>query len=79
MSPDEPILRDGEHVGYTTSAGYVHTLGACAAMGYVKDEGGVTDDFVADGTYTIEQANRTYGAKASLTPMYDPKSERTRS
>ena len=75
----EPILRDGVRVGYTTSAGYAHTLGACAAMGYVNHEDGVTDDFVADGTYVLEQANRAYTAQASLTPMYDPKSERTRS
>ena len=76
---NEPILRDRERVGYTTSAGYAHTLGACAAMGYVNHEDGVTDAFVADGSYTLEQANRTYTAKASLKPMYDPKSERTRS
>ena len=75
----EPILRGGVRVGYTTSAGYAHTLGACAAMGYVNHEDGVTADYIADGTYTLEQANRTYTAKASLTPMYDPNSERTRS
>jgi hypothetical protein len=28
---------------------------------------------VAAGSYRIEQANRVYGARASLTPMYDPK------
>ncbi len=79
LTHNEPILRDGERIGYTFSSGYAHTLGACAAMGYINNEDGVTQDFVADGSYTIEQANQTYTARASLTPMYDPKNERTRS
>ncbi|MBX9607431.1 MAG: FAD-dependent oxidoreductase [Gammaproteobacteria bacterium] len=74
----EPILRDGQRVGYTTSAGYGHTLGASVALGYVHCEGGVTADYIAAGRYTIEQADRTYTARASLTPMYDPKNLRCR-
>jgi glycine cleavage system aminomethyltransferase T len=79
LTHNEPILRDGERVGYTMSSGYAHTLGACAAMGYINNAAGVTSDYVADGIYTIEQADRTYTARASLAPMYDPKSVRTRS
>jgi 4-methylaminobutanoate oxidase (formaldehyde-forming) len=74
---NEPILRDGERVGYTTSAGYGHTLGGSVALGYVKYEGGVDKAFVSEGTFTIEQADRTYPARASLAPLYDPKSLRT--
>ena len=32
LTHNEPILRDGERVGYTLSSGYAHTLGGCAAM-----------------------------------------------
>lgn len=78
LTHNEPILRDGERVGYTLSSGYAHTLGACAAMGYVACEQGVNAAYVESGNYQIEQANRTYSAKASLKPMYDPSSERTR-
>ena len=78
LTHNEPILRDGERIGYTLSSGYAHTLGACAAMAYLKNEDGVDKAFVDSGTYTLEQANRSYSVKASLTPMYDPKSERTR-
>jgi glycine cleavage system aminomethyltransferase T/glycine/D-amino acid oxidase-like deaminating enzyme len=74
---DEPILRNGKRIGYTTSAAYAHTLGASAAMGYLSNEDGVTAEFVRDGKYTIEQADRTYSARASLVGLYDPKSERT--
>jgi 4-methylaminobutanoate oxidase (formaldehyde-forming) len=76
---NEPILRDGERVGFTTSAGYAHTLGASAAMAYISHEDGVTEEYITGGDYTLEQADRTYGAQISLTPMYDPTSARARS
>jgi len=79
LTHNEPILRDGERVGYTTSAGYAHTLGACAALGYVNCDTGVTAQYIEAGSYIIEQADRSYQARASLTPMYDPKNKRTRS
>jgi 4-methylaminobutanoate oxidase (formaldehyde-forming) len=78
LTHNEPILRNGERIGYTLSSGYAHTLGACAAMGYIGCEDGVSAEFIAAGEYQIEQADRTYGAHASLTPMYDPTSARTR-
>jgi len=79
LTHNEPILRNGERIGYTLSSGYAHTLGACAAMGYLNHEAGVDKAYVNGGEYQIEQADRIYTAKASMTPMYDPKSERTRS
>ena len=78
LTHNEPILRDGERVGHTLSSGYAHTLGACAAMGYIKCEDGVTVEFVASGRYQLEQANRTYELTASLNPMYDPTNARIR-
>ena len=78
LTHNEPILRDGERVGYTSSSGYAHTLGACAAMGYIKHEDGVTVEFVASGRYQLEQANRTHELTASLKPMYDPTNARIR-
>ncbi len=74
---NEPILRDGERVGYTRSAGYGHTLGGSVALGYVNHEDGVDKAYVSEGAFTVEQADRTYPAQASLSPMYDPKSLRT--
>ncbi len=75
---NEPILRDGVRVGQTTSAGYGHTLGASVAMGYLECEEGVSPAYVAAGSYRIEQANRVYSARASLTPMYDEQNLRFR-
>lgn len=74
----EPIYRDGELVGYTSSAMYGHTLGASVALGYINDKAGVTDDFVEGGSYEIEVARERYAAKASLKPMFDPESKKIR-
>jgi len=75
---NEPIYREGMLNSYTTSAMYGHTLGAAVAMGYVVDEGGVSDDFVLGGRYEIEIGNVRHPARASLVPLYDPKSTRVR-
>ncbi len=75
---NEPIYRDGELNGYTTSAMYGHTLGAAVAMGYVVNPDGVTDDYVNSGHYEIELGNRRHVARASLKPLYDPTNSRVR-
>ena len=76
---NEPIYRDGQRVGITTSAMYGHTLGATVALGYVSDAAGVGDDFVNAGRYEIDIGGRRYGARASITPLYDPRNLRVRS
>ena len=48
-------------------------------MAYVGSKEGVTDDYLTDAQYEIEQANRLYRAKLSIKPLYDPQSERARS
>jgi 4-methylaminobutanoate oxidase (formaldehyde-forming) len=45
-------------------------------MGYVNNADGVNADFVKSGSYEIQIAGERFAAKASLRPMYDPKSER---
>ncbi len=75
---NEPIYRDGEIVGYTTSGNYGHHLGAAIALGYVNHPDGVDADFVNSGRYEIEVACERFPARASLRPLYDPKAERVR-
>ena len=75
---NEPIYRDGKRVGITTSAMYGHTLGATVALGYVSNPDGVSDAFVTAGRYEIDIGGRRYGARASLTPLYDPRNLRVR-
>ncbi len=74
---NEPILRDGEVVGHLTSGAYGHTLGGAVGLGYVPCAGEAAADVLAS-TYEIEIAGSRVAAQASLKPLYDPKSERTK-
>ncbi|HVM80639.1 MAG TPA: FAD-dependent oxidoreductase [Stellaceae bacterium] len=71
---NEPIWRDGKLAGRTTSGAYGHHLGRAIALGYVHDEAGVD----VSGRWELEVAGGRYSAKASLEPLYDPKSLRIR-
>ena len=74
---NEPILRDGEIVGYLSSGAYGHHLGAAIGLGYVPCKGESAAD-VLGSTYEIDVAGTRVRAEASLKPLYDPKSERVR-
>ncbi|MCE8007223.1 FAD-dependent oxidoreductase [Aestuariivita sp.] len=74
---NEPIVRDGQIVGYLSSGAYGHHLGAAIGMGYVPCAGETLDQVLAS-TYEIDVAGTRVRAEASSRPMYDPKSERVR-
>lgn len=74
---NEPVLRDGEIVGYLSSGSYGHTLGAAVGLGYVPCKGESVAEVLAS-SYEIDVAGVRVAAKASLRPMYDPKSERVK-
>ncbi|WP_300517977.1 FAD-dependent oxidoreductase [Aliiroseovarius sp.] len=74
---NEPIIRDGEIVGYLSSGSYGHHLGAAMGMGYVPCKGEKPADVLAS-TYEIDVAGTSVKAEASLKPMYDPKGERAK-
>lgn len=76
---NEPVLRNGVSVGYLTSGGYGHTLGAAIGMGYVKNvEGVTTPDWIKEGEYQILVAGVKHKAIASLRPLYDPSNEKVK-
>jgi len=76
---NEPILRNGEMVGETTSAAYGHFLGLDLALGYVTNAHGMADDeFVLGGDYQVDVGGRLVRATASLAPLHDPTSSRIR-
>jgi 4-methylaminobutanoate oxidase (formaldehyde-forming) len=75
---NEPIWRDGKVAGYLTSGNFGHHLGAAVGLGYVKCAPGESVAALLASRYEIEVAGRRIPAKASLDPMYDPKSERAR-
>jgi len=76
---NEPILRDGVIVGYLTSGNYGHALCGAVGLGYVPcRHAGETVKEMLTSTYQIDVAGRIVGAEASLSPLYDPKSQRIR-
>jgi 4-methylaminobutanoate oxidase (formaldehyde-forming) len=77
---NEPIRRDGVLVGRITSAAYGHTIGRSIGLGYVtREDGPVTEAWLADGRFDLEVALERLPATASLKPPYDPTSARIRS
>ena len=74
---NEPILRDGEIVGYLSSGAYGHHLGGAMGLGYVPCPGESASEVLAS-RYEIDVAGSRVLAEASLKPMYDPKSERVK-
>ncbi|GHF62778.1 GcvT family protein [Seohaeicola zhoushanensis] len=73
----EPILRDGQIVGHLTSGNYGHTLGGAVGLGYVPCPGEDAASLLAS-RWEIEIAGNRIAAEASLRPLYDPRSQRTK-
>ncbi|XP_028930662.1 pyruvate dehydrogenase phosphatase regulatory subunit, mitochondrial [Ornithorhynchus anatinus] len=72
----EPIYRNGQYVGKTTSSAYSYTLERHVCLGFVQnyDEGTgeelvVTPDFINRGEYEIDIAGQRFQAKAKLYPF----------
>lgn len=63
----EPIFRNNEYVGTTSSAGYGFTSGKIVCLGFIskpesqKDEV-ITNDFILNGSYQIDVAGRLFSA-----------------
>ena len=57
---------------------YGHTLGGCVGLGYVENDEVIDSAFVSEGVWEIEVAGERISARASLSPMYDPRSERVK-
>ncbi|QFT97515.1 4-methylaminobutanoate oxidase (formaldehyde-forming) [Roseovarius sp. THAF8] len=74
---NEPVLRDGEILGYLSSGAYGHHLGGAIGMGYVPCKGESAEQVLAS-SYEVDVAGTRVKAEASLRPMYDPKSERVK-
>lgn len=75
---NEPILRDGKITGYLTSGNYGHYLGSAIGLGYVTCDTGEKAADILASDYQIDVAGQICAAQASLKPLYDPTSERTK-
>ena len=75
---NEPIIRDGNIVGFLTSGNFGHTLGASVGLGYVYDDAAIDQSVLDGSSWHIEVGGVRIPATASLRGMYDPKGERMR-
>jgi 4-methylaminobutanoate oxidase (formaldehyde-forming) len=75
----ETILRDGEPVGYLTSGGFGYTIGQPIGYGYVRNADGVSDVFLADGSYELVVAMQPVKARIHMQPLYDAAGVRVKS
>lgn len=74
----ETIYRDGLRVGWLSSGGFGHTLGKPIGYGYVRNAGGVTEDWMKSGRYTLEVASERVPCQLHAAPLYDPSNLRVR-
>src|SRR3546814_8962430 len=65
----ETIYRDGERVGWLTSAGFGHPVGKPIGYGYLRNPAGVDEAFLTSGHYKL--AVQAAGAPRDL-PLHTP-------
>jgi glycine cleavage system aminomethyltransferase T len=76
---DEPIYRDGQLAGLTTSGGLGFRTGLSLCLGYVKHDPGEPRDQLLNSAYEIAVAGKRYTMKALAKAPYDPAGSRLRS
>jgi glycine cleavage system aminomethyltransferase T len=75
---DEPILRDGQLVGRTTSGMFSYVEGRALALGYLEHSEGVTKEWLDSGSFEIEVADVAIPATPSIRSFYDPHNKRVK-
>jgi sarcosine dehydrogenase len=79
----ETIFRDGERVGWLSSAGFGYTIERSIGLGYVRRPQqlapvGEFGQWVTSGTYELEVATERVPAEVTLKPLYDPTNSRVK-
>ncbi len=69
----ETIYRDGERVGWLSSAGWGYTANTNIGFGYVRNADGVDQDYLKSGSYELEVATERIACEFQQGPLYDPK------
>ena len=68
----EPVLLDGEWVGYVRAAAFGHTLDAPVGLAQVTCATGVTADWLRYGRFHVATPSGNLPARLQLAPLYDP-------
>ena len=73
---DEPLYRDDVVVGRISSSMWSATQNRCCAMGYVENEDGVTNGWLANGRWETNIAGRRIPVSTSIRSWFDPTNQR---
>jgi sarcosine dehydrogenase len=74
----ETIYRDGERVGWLSSAGWGYTVSKNIGFGYVRNSDGVDDAMLAAGSYELEVATMRIPCRLHPGALYDPGGKRVK-
>ncbi|MGJ0507734.1 MAG: GcvT family protein [Methylocystis sp.] len=74
----ETIYRDGERVGWLSSAGFGYSIGKPIGYGYIRRPSGLTPSMAMSGSYELDVAGKRVSAAVSLKPFVDPQGARMR-
>jgi 4-methylaminobutanoate oxidase (formaldehyde-forming) len=74
----EPVYRDGVFMETLTSGAFGFKLGCPVGMGYLRNDGGISGDWILSGTYQIEIEGEMVPATVHLRSPYDPENQRSR-
>jgi 4-methylaminobutanoate oxidase (formaldehyde-forming) len=69
---NEPLLLDGEWVGYVRAAAYGYTVGGPVALAQVARAEGVTGQWLKEGGFTVRTGAGDVPARLQIAPLYDP-------
>jgi glycine cleavage system aminomethyltransferase T/glycine/D-amino acid oxidase-like deaminating enzyme len=70
---NEPVLREGERVGYVRAAAYGHTIGGAVGLAQVACPDGVTSQWLSGGGFRVWTPAGDVPARLQIAPLYDPK------
>ena len=74
----ETIYRDGERVGWLSSAGVGYSIGKPIGYGYVRRPTVLTPSMAMSGNYELDVAGKRVPAAIALQPFFDPRGARIR-
>jgi 4-methylaminobutanoate oxidase (formaldehyde-forming) len=74
----ETIHRNGQRVGWLSSAGWGYTVAKSVAYGYVKSAEGVDEAMLESGVYELEVAGERVGCTLHTGALYDPGNKRVK-
>ena len=78
LSHNETIWKDDLLVGYVTSGAWGHRLGQMVGLVVLHRDGGVSNQWIKAGGFSVRIAGRNYPIHAQLGCFYDPNGEKMR-